>query len=161
MDDRCFNWSLFCNCMATGSCVHVRVSDVSWLKWMNANQWVDNWMTDVSIEVCFATSSWQLAAVYSSVSRSFLLFHHAWMLLGPHEFLFVVKLLFLSYLKQNCELQEPFTVFMQACFDNTAGHVCIPSGNRVPDLLKERVFTDHTLAHPLNCRGGVVARLSA
>ena len=23
------------------------------------------------------------------------------------------------------------------------------------------VFTDHTLAHPLNCRGGVVARLSA
>ena len=25
----------------------------------------------------------------------------------------------------------------------------------------ERVFTDHTLAHPLNCRGGVVARLSA
>ena len=22
-------------------------------------------------------------------------------------------------------------------------------------------FTDHTLAHPLNCRGGVVARLSA
>jgi hypothetical protein len=58
------------------------------------------------------------------------------MLLGPHEFLFVVKLLFLSYLKQNCELQEPFTVFMQACFDNTAGHVCIPSGNRVPDLLK-------------------------
>ena len=25
----------------------------------------------------------------------------------------------------------------------------------------ESVFTDHTLAHPLNCRGGVVARLSA
>ena len=23
------------------------------------------------------------------------------------------------------------------------------------------VFTDHTLAHPLTCRGGVVARLSA
>ena len=26
---------------------------------------------------------------------------------------------------------------------------------------RESVFTDHTLAHPLNCRGGVVARLSA
>jgi len=26
---------------------------------------------------------------------------------------------------------------------------------------RERVFTDHTLAHPLNCRAGVVARLSA
>ena len=26
---------------------------------------------------------------------------------------------------------------------------------------RERVFTDHTLAHPLNCRGGVVAHLSA
>ena len=26
---------------------------------------------------------------------------------------------------------------------------------------RENVFTDHTLAHPLNCRGGVVARLSA
>ena len=25
----------------------------------------------------------------------------------------------------------------------------------------QSVFTDHTLAHPLNCRGGVVARLSA
>ena len=25
---------------------------------------------------------------------------------------------------------------------------------------RENVFTDHTLAHPLNCRGGVVARLS-
>ena len=30
---------------------------------------------------------------------------------------------------------------------------------RVPCFLS--VFTDHTLAHPLNCRGGVVARLSA
>ena len=27
--------------------------------------------------------------------------------------------------------------------------------------MSESVFTDHTLAHPLNCRGGVVARLSA
>ena len=26
---------------------------------------------------------------------------------------------------------------------------------------RARVCTDHTLAHPLNCRGGVVARLSA
>ena len=26
---------------------------------------------------------------------------------------------------------------------------------------RKSVFTDHTLAHPLNCRGGVVARLSA
>ena len=41
----------------------------------------------------------------------------------------------------------------------------------LPDLLRNplrnpverrgKVFTDHTLAHPLNCRGGVVARLSA
>ena len=30
------------------------------------------------------------------------------------------------------------------------------------DTLREcECFTDHTLAHPLNCRGGVVARLSA
>ena len=28
-------------------------------------------------------------------------------------------------------------------------------------LPDQSVFTDHTLAHPLNCRGGVVARLSA
>ena len=28
-------------------------------------------------------------------------------------------------------------------------------------LQNQSVFTDHTLAHPLNCRGGVVARLSA
>ena len=27
--------------------------------------------------------------------------------------------------------------------------------------IDQSVFTDHTLAHPLNCRGGVVARLSA
>jgi len=26
---------------------------------------------------------------------------------------------------------------------------------------RERIFTDHTLAHPLTYRGGVVARLSA
>ena len=30
-----------------------------------------------------------------------------------------------------------------------------------PPFRLERVFTDHTLAHPLNCRGAVVARLSA
>ena len=65
---------------------------------------------------------------------------------------FFVKLLFLSYLKQNvfmpivhvhdcnCELQEPFTVFMQAWFGQYRRpcrlYMCIPSGNRVPDLLK-------------------------
>ena len=63
-----------------------------------------------------------------------------------------MKLLFLSYLKQNvfmpivhvhdcnCELQEPFTVFMQAWFGQYRRpcrlYMCIPSGNRVPDLLK-------------------------
>ena len=47
MDDRCFHWSLFCNCMATGSCVPVRVSDVSWLDKVDEckSMRVDNWMT--------------------------------------------------------------------------------------------------------------------
>ena len=108
-------------------------------------------MTVCSIEVCFATSSWQLAAVsvYSQCQDLFCcsITH----VLGTHEFLFL-KLLFLSYLKQtvfmpivhvhdcNCELQEPFTVFMQAWFGQYRRpcrlYMCIPSGNRVPDLLK-------------------------
>ena len=40
-------------------------------------------------------------------------------------------------------------------------HIILPSIGKCVYYLSETVFTDGTLAHPLNCRGGVVAPLSA
>ena len=77
-----------------------------------------------------------------------------------------------------CDLQNFCGRAFHFCWEQVSIVYLNKSSNRLnaqqqqPDLnihamilsssfVSESVFTDHTLAHPLNCRGGVVARLSA